>query len=148
MSKSFRLPRKVKKKLNKTLWLYPEETGGYLMAQPSRNEKDYLAYKSGIVKDIFTRGPKDEPAVSLDTPTQAPKEELKKMIEDVFSPEFQVSAYQKLVDASQKADTAVAYYNFINAYHLYQQGNLSYGNICCLSVDNASRLLKAKRKRV
>ena len=55
--KKFRLPRKLKKKLHKTIWLYPYDDSiqGYLMATPYSNEKDYKAYKLGIVKDIMDR---------------------------------------------------------------------------------------------
>ena len=49
----FRLPRKIKRELKKGLWLYPaDEKGNSLMAWPTRYEKDYLAYKEGIVRDI------------------------------------------------------------------------------------------------
>lgn len=55
--KKFRLPRKLKKKLRKKIWLYPldTKTNTYLMAWPSKYEKDFIAYKLGILKDILDR---------------------------------------------------------------------------------------------
>ena len=42
-----KLPRKLKKKLKKGLWLYPaDEKGNNLMATSSRDEKDFLAYQN------------------------------------------------------------------------------------------------------
>jgi hypothetical protein len=57
MMKKFKIPRKLKKKLRKTIWLYPlnVETNTYLMATPYNNEKDYKAYKLGVLKDIMDR---------------------------------------------------------------------------------------------
>ncbi len=41
----------------------------------------------------------------------------------------------------------VAYYNFVNAYHRYEQGDDSFGNICCLAIDRAKELLKGRKKK-
>jgi hypothetical protein len=51
--KKFRLPRKTKKKL-KTIWYtYPKsEKNTYLLAWPYRIEKDYIAYKKGLLRGI------------------------------------------------------------------------------------------------
>ncbi len=52
--KAFRLPRKTKKKLKGTIWLYPaDERGNSLMAWPTRLQKEYDAVKKGIVRDIM-----------------------------------------------------------------------------------------------
>jgi hypothetical protein len=53
----FRVPRKLKKKLNKTIYLYPynEELKGYLMAQPLRSQKEYDDCRKGIAKDLFIK---------------------------------------------------------------------------------------------
>lgn len=45
----FRLPRKLKKKLAKKFWFYPKKGNTHLMAFPESDEKDYQAYKSGIL---------------------------------------------------------------------------------------------------
>lgn len=57
MMKKFKIPRKLKKKLRKTIWLYPlnPETDTYLMATPYNNEKDFNAYKLGILRDLMNR---------------------------------------------------------------------------------------------
>jgi hypothetical protein len=49
--KQFRVPRKLKKKLKKDLWLYPMNpiTKTYLMAHPYYDEKDFKAWKNKIV---------------------------------------------------------------------------------------------------
>lgn len=60
MSK-FRVPRKTKKKLKKTMWLYPFDAkyNGYLMAHPHREQEDFDAWKHGklidTLHDIKTR---------------------------------------------------------------------------------------------
>lgn len=50
----FRLPRRVKKKLFKKIYLYPpSEDGSALMAFPGRNQEDYDAYKKGVLVQSF-----------------------------------------------------------------------------------------------
>lgn len=51
--KKFKLPRKLKKKLAKTVWFYPEENNGYLKANPDCDEEDFKAWKSGILIDFM-----------------------------------------------------------------------------------------------
>lgn len=53
--KKFRLPRKIKKKLRKTIYLYPydENLKGYKMAFAYKYEEDYIAFKKGILRDIL-----------------------------------------------------------------------------------------------
>ncbi len=48
----FRLPRKIKKKLKRQLWLYPaDEKGNSLMAWPQKSQIDYTAIKEGTVRN-------------------------------------------------------------------------------------------------
>lgn len=48
--KKFRLPRKIKKKLEKDFYTYPkDESDSYLVAWPSKSEEDYIAYKKGLL---------------------------------------------------------------------------------------------------
>ncbi|MGK7391347.1 MAG: hypothetical protein ACNS60_13410 [Candidatus Cyclobacteriaceae bacterium M2_1C_046] len=142
----FRLPRKLKKKLNKKLWLYPENKDGHKMAWPSKYEEDYQAYKTGIVKDILNRKPKREPKPHLDEPIEISDDELKLMVNDIIRKDLRISSHQKLIEAKKHPATIRAYHNFINAYNHYKSGNDSYGNICCLSIDYANDLLKKKKK--
>jgi hypothetical protein len=51
--KKFKLPRKLKKKLTKTVWFYPKENNGYLKANPEYDEEDFKAWKSGILIDFM-----------------------------------------------------------------------------------------------
>lgn len=54
--KKFRLPRKVKKQIRKTLWLYPpDDKGNSLVAWPEKTQEDFDAMKKGIVQDIQSR---------------------------------------------------------------------------------------------
>jgi hypothetical protein len=49
----FRLPRKIKKKLKNDLFSYPKsEKNTYLIAWPYKYEKDYIAYKKGILRGL------------------------------------------------------------------------------------------------
>jgi len=55
MSK-FKLPRKLKKELKKGFWLYPADGDGSSdVAWPATDEKDYKAFKEGVVKDFLDR---------------------------------------------------------------------------------------------
>jgi hypothetical protein len=49
----FRLPRKIKKKLKNDLFYYPKsEKNTYLIAWPYKYEKDYIAYKKGLLRGL------------------------------------------------------------------------------------------------
>ncbi len=52
-NKKFRLPRKIKKKLKSDLFTYPKsERNTYLIAWPYKYEKDYVAYKKGLLRGL------------------------------------------------------------------------------------------------
>ena len=52
-TKKNRLPRKIKKKLKKNLYTYPKsEKNTYQLAWPHRIEKDYAAYKQGLLRRV------------------------------------------------------------------------------------------------
>ncbi len=144
--KSFRLPRKVKKKLKKTIWLYPaDEKGNSLMAWPTRSQKDYNAVKKGAVRDIMagsTKATRRKEKEILDKPIEVSDKKLKIFVDKIFAKEYRISSYNTLIKAKNSPKAVVAYYNFINAYYLTEKGEDSYGNICCLAVDSAKRLLK------
>ena len=49
----FRLPRKIKKKLKNDLFSYSKsEKNTYLIAWPYKYEKDYIAYKKGLLRRL------------------------------------------------------------------------------------------------
>jgi hypothetical protein len=150
-TKSFRLPRKTKKKLRKRIWLYPpDEKGNSVMAWPSSDQKDYNAVKQGIVKDIMadsTKAKRKEEKKMLDKPIEVPDEKLKTFIDEIFAKEYRNFAFRTLVEAKNTPRAKVAYFNFINAYRMVENGKDSFSNICCMSVDYARDLLKKRKTK-
>jgi hypothetical protein len=52
-NKKFRLPRKIKKKLKSDLFTYPKsERNTYIIAWQYKYEKDYVAYKKGLLRGL------------------------------------------------------------------------------------------------
>lgn len=149
--KSFRLPRKIKKKLQKTIWLYPpDKNGNSLMAWPNHDQKDYNAVKQGIAKYIMadsTKAKRKEEKKLLDQPIEVSNDELKIYIDEIFAKEYRNFAFRTLVEAKNTPQAKVAYFNFINAYRMVESGKDSYGNICCMTVDYARDLLKTRNKK-
>ncbi len=149
--KQFRLPRKIKKTL-KGFWLYPaDEMGGSLMASPSKYEKDYKALQAGLLRNLNNRKDskqrRKEFREKLDKEVFVSDEELKRYVNEIFHQYFQISSYDTLLEAKKKPKAIIAYFNFVNAYQLHEAGDDSFGNICCLAVDKARELVKARRKR-
>lgn len=150
--KRFRLPRKIKKSLKGNLWLYPtDEKGNSLMAFPTKSQEDYTALKKGIVRNLID--PKNSKArrkafrKKLDKETIVSDEELKRYVDDIIREDLRTSSYNTLIAAKNNPKAIIAYYNFVNAYQLYERGDESYGNICCLSLDKAEELLKKQKKK-
>jgi hypothetical protein len=143
----FRIPRKIKKSLKGNLWLYPpDEKGNSVMAFPGRSQEDYTAFKNGIVRNVFD--PKNAKArrkafsEKLDQEIIVTDEVLKRYVDDIFQEDFRTLSYNILKAAKKNEKAIPAYYNFVNAYQLFESGEQSYGNICCLSVDKAKEILK------
>lgn len=133
------------------LWLYPaDENGNSIMAFPSKSQEDFTAFKKGIVRNLID--PRNAKArrkafrEKLDKETIVSDEELKRYVDDIIREDLRTSSYRTLVNAKKNPKAVLAYYNFVNAYQLYEQGNESYGNICCLSLDRAKELLNKKNK--
>ena len=144
----FKLPRKLKKSLQKTMWLYPEdEKGSSLMAWPAKSQEDFEAYKKGIVTKFpeSNKAERKRDRAILDKEIYVEDNVLKNYVEDMIRKDLHFSFYNTLIEAKNTPRAKVAYFNFINAYHLYQNGKDSYANICCMSVDWANELLKNKR---
>jgi hypothetical protein len=149
--KRFRLPRKIKKSLKGNLWLYPaDEKGNSLMAFPARSQEDYTALKKGIVRNLID--PKNAKARRKAFKEKLNKEitvsdgELKSYVDDIIREDLRISSYNTLIAARNNPKAIIAYYNFVNAYQLYEEGDESYGNICCLSLNKAEELLKKRKK--
>jgi hypothetical protein len=146
----FRLPRKIKKELNKSMFLYPPDAkGSSLMASPARIPEDYVALLKGIVKRFpdTTKSERKLFHAQLDKEIFVDDQILKTYINDILRDNVRISSYYTLIDAKKHPNTIKAYYNFINAYHLYNKGDDSYGNICCMAIDHARELLKKHRRR-
>jgi hypothetical protein len=148
--KRFRLPRKVKKSLKGNLWLYPaDDKGNSLMASPTRSQEDFTALKKGIVRNLID--PKNAKArrkafrERLDKENFVSDDDLKRYVDDIIREDLRRASYNTLIEAKNSPKAVRAYYNFVNAYQLFEQGEDSYGNICCLAIDSAKDLLK-KRK--
>ncbi len=142
---NFRLPRKLKKSFKRKFLLYPaDENGNSLMAQPTRLQKDYDAWKGGILRELFDRKKKDRGSMfeKLDIETVISDEALKAYINDIFREDIRAMAFRTFMRAKESETAKRAYYQFINAYQLYREGDDSYGNICCLALDLAEDLLR------
>lgn len=149
--KQFRLPRKIKKSLKKGFWLYPpDEKRNSLMISPAKSQEDFMAVKKGIARDLFdlreSKSRRKKLQKQLDKEVIVPDGELKDYVREIIRKDLWNSSYNKLIEAKNNPKGIVAYYNFVNAYHLYKHGDDSFGNICCLAVDKAKELLNNKKK--
>lgn len=148
--KKFRLPRKIKKSLKKTLWLYPADSkGNSKMAFPRKYQQDFNALKQGIVRDIMQRRNREarrERQRNLDKEVIVSDDILRSYVDNIIRKDLRTSFYSTLLKAKNNPNAIVAYYNFVNAYQLVEQGEDSYGNICCFAFDRAIKLLKKPRK--
>jgi hypothetical protein len=151
MNVKFRLPRKTKKRLKKGFWLYqPDEKGNSLGANPAKNQQDYSAYKKGDLRNLFDTANSKKRMKKfnskLDKEVSISDQALKEYVNDIFAEEYRVSSYRTLLEAKNSRKAIKAYHNFINAYKLQANGEGSFGNICCMSVDYAKDLLKEEQK--
>lgn len=121
------------------------------MAFPDRSQEDYTALKNGIVKNLIDTGNAKARRKTfrekLNREVTVSDEELKRYVDDVIREDLRTSSYDTLVAARHNPKAVIAYYNFVNAYQLYEKGEESYGNICCMSLDRAKELLKKKKKK-
>lgn len=152
-NKHFKLPRKIKKALKKGMYLYPaDKDENSQMAFPWKYQKDYDAYKQGILRNFFDeRRSKTERKArreKLNKENTVTDSELKRYVDAVFREEYRITALATLKKAQNNPNTIRAYYNFINAYQLYEKGEDSYSNICCMCVDLAEKLLKEELDKV
>lgn len=150
MSK-FRLPRKEKKSLKGKFLFYPKDKkGNSLMAQPRRLQEDYDAYKNGKLCDIFedteSRKRRNLRNEKLDTEIFISDDKLKEYVYDIFREDLRATAYRTFLRAKTYPSAIEAYYNFVNAYHLYQKDEYSNGNICCLALERAEILVRKENR--
>lgn len=146
----FRLPRKTKKSLKKTMWLYPpDEKGNSLMAWPTKSQEDYTAVKKGIAKRFpdSTKAERKKFIDELDKEIFVDDQVLKTYVDDIIREDLRNSSYSTLIEAKNNPNAVKAYFNFVNAYQLFEKGKDSFGNICCLAIDWAIELLKHKKRK-
>lgn len=149
--KRFKLPRKVKKSLKGSLWLYPsDEKGNSLMAHPAASQEDYIAMKHGIVRNILhPKNAKSEKKIfrdEIDREIIVSDEKLRSYVDDIIREDLRNSSYNTLIEAKNNPKGIIAYYNFVNAYHLFEKGDHPFGNICCLSIERAKGLLETNKR--
>jgi len=116
------------------------------MAHPTRSQDDYDALKKGMLRNLVDpvkrkEGAKKQ-AAKIDPEILIPDEKLKMYVDDIFREDIRSDALRTLIRAKNSATATKAYYNFVNAYHLYQKGEHGYGNICCLALERAESLLR------
>jgi len=150
--KRFILPRKTKKSLKGKLWLYPaDEKGNPLMAQPNTSQEDYTAIKQGIVQNLLHRKgantERKERRKKLNQEIMVTDDELRNYVNDIIRQDLRYSSYNTLIEAKNNPRAIIAYYNFVNAYHLLEKGEDSSGNICCLAIALAKDRLKAEKTK-
>ncbi len=141
----FRLPRKTKKYLKKSMWLYPpDEKGNSLMAWPTKSQEDYQAVKKGIAKKFpySTKVERKKFISELDKEIFVDNKVLRTYIDNIIREDLRNSSYNTLIEAKNNPNAVKAYFNFVNAYYLFEKGKDSYGNICCLAIDSAKELLR------
>lgn len=142
----FKIPRKLKKKLRKTIWLYPSQNGTSLMADPTRIKKDYIAWKNGELRDILAniRSKKHRKEYSdwINKEIYVDNETLKIYVDDIFAEQYRYNSLEILLKVKEKEHLRKYYFQFINAYNKYKDGEDSHSNTCCQIVDFAKENLK------
>ncbi|WP_133240804.1 hypothetical protein [Marixanthomonas spongiae] len=144
---SFKIPRKLKKRLKKGLWLYPSDAdGNSTMAFPYRCQEDFTAYKKGTLRNLADTYNSRKRRIAfrrkIEGEVVVPDEELKTYVNAIIRKDLRRSSYETLIRAKNSKKAIGAYYNFVNAYQLVEKGEDSFGNICCLAIDKAKELLK------
>lgn len=116
------------------------------MAQPTKVQEDYNAWKSGVLRNFLDRKKSSESSKKmfeiLNAEVSITGKELKEYIDDIFGEDIRSMAYRTFTRAKESKSAIKSYYQFINAYQMYKEGDDSYGNICCLTLDSAEELLR------
>ncbi len=119
------------------------------MASPTKTQEDYIAVKKGIVRKFpnSTQAERKKFIAELDQEIFVEDPVLKTYIDDIIREDLRISSYNTLIEAKNNPKAVKAYFNFVNAYHLFTKGQDSYGNICCMAIDSAKKLLKPEKKK-
>lgn len=121
------------------------------MAHPAETHEDYSAFRKGILRPLpdrrNSRAKRKEMREKLNKEVLVSDEQLKGYINNLIRDDLRVSSFNILSEARSSKHAVMAYYNFVNAYLLYEAGEESYGNIACMSVDWTKKLLKETKNR-
>jgi len=131
-----KIPRKLKKKIKKHIWLYPLKDGGYKLASPTKTEEDFIAYLNGELHNIMDGVNNKKDKMDIDNEISISDDILKKYVDNIFAEEYRDISYRKLIEA--KTNDIMNYYRFINAYNKSKEVD-SYVNICCMIVDDIKK---------
>jgi len=120
------------------------------MAHPTRTQEDYSAVKNGIVRDLFSRDnsrkERKEYSAKINREVIIPDDQLRKYVDGIIREDLRFSSYNTLIKAKNSPTAIRAYYNFVNAYQMFEKDD-SYGNTCCMAIDRAEELLKQARAK-
>jgi len=138
-----KIPRKLKKKLKKTIWLYsPNQDGSSVMGSPAVDEKDFIAWKNGELRDILSnvRSKKHRQEYSewINKEIYVSDEVLKEYVNNIFAEKYRNESFEILLKVKDKEHLKKYYFQFINAYNKEED----YSNTCCQIVDFAKENLK------
>lgn len=148
----FRLPRKIKKKIRSSFFLYPEVDGGSIMASPRKNQEDYNAYKQGVLRNFLDKTKAErkksaeEWSLKFKTPVEITDKELLEAVNDIFAEQYRKESYSILLRAKKHPIAVVDYHIFVNAWNLIKKGE-DYGNTACMSIDGARDNLMRMRPK-
>lgn len=131
MSKKFRIPRKIKKKLKGNMLFYPPmKDGSRIQANPRRSQKDYTAWKQGVLSDLWENRTKAEMKARSEAwdkkfrqPCELSEEELLEAVNKVFAPEYRKLAFSVFKRAKDHAVAHDDYTTFCNAWKHTQNGD-------------------------
>lgn len=132
------------------MWLYPpDEKGNSLMAWPTKSQEDYTAVKKGIARKFpdSTKAKRKKISAQLDKEIYVDDHVLKTYVDDIIREDLRNSSYTTLIKAKNNPKAAKAYFNFVNAYQLFEKGEDSFGNICCLAIESAKERLRHKKRK-
>jgi len=119
------------------------------MAWPTQSQEDYTAVKNDIAREFpkSTKASRKKMFGVLDKEIFVDDQVLKTYVDDIVREDLRNSSYKTLIEAKNNPEAVKAYFNFVNAYQIFENGKDSYGNICCLAIDSAIELLKPKKKK-
>lgn len=118
------------------------------MAFPTRNQKDYTAFRRGVVKSILEKDNKEERKKrrqELDKAIEISDTTLQEYVNDYFAEHYRVVSFYILIEAKRSPKARIAYYNFVNEYQLSKKENKDSG-ILGLIVDHAEKLLRETKQ--